>query len=215
MTKKLISGTLVCMLSLPCGACDGDSRQVVGEEPETQRLVGRVRWLNVDKGVGFITGRQMAVYLHYSSVSDNKFGSLSEGDCVEFNLVEGPKGLAAGNVTKQLECPERIGDWEAMVERTRPVINCEPETEVKVGLGTTNSAFAQNVRKIISEQLAVELECLREGASFVDDLGADSLDAVELVMALEEEYDIEISDEDAEKLHTVGDVMRYLLDRSS
>jgi len=114
-----------------------------------------------------------------------------------------------------LECPERIGDWEAMVERTRPVINCEPETEVKVGLGTTNSAFAQNVRKIISEQLAVELECLREGASFVDDLGADSLDAVELVMALEEEYDIEISDEDAEKLHTVGDVMRYLLDRSS
>ena len=66
------------------------------------------------------------------------------------------------------------------------------------------------VKEIIVEQLGVnESEVTRE-AKFVDDLGADSLDLVELVMALEEEYNIEISDEDAEKILTVGDAMDYI-----
>jgi acyl carrier protein len=66
------------------------------------------------------------------------------------------------------------------------------------------------VKEIIVNELGVEPEKVTEDASFVEDLGADSLDTVELVMAFEEEFDIEIPDEDAEKLQTVGDAMRYL-----
>ncbi len=66
------------------------------------------------------------------------------------------------------------------------------------------------VTKIIEEQLGVDPERVKPEASFIDDLGADSLDIVELVMAMEEEFDLEIPDEDAEKLRTVNDVVKYL-----
>ena len=66
------------------------------------------------------------------------------------------------------------------------------------------------VKSIIVEQLGVDPEEVTLEASFVNDLGADSLDTVELVMALEEAFKIEISDEDAEKIHTVGDAVRYI-----
>lgn len=66
------------------------------------------------------------------------------------------------------------------------------------------------VLKIIEEQLGVDAERVKPESSFIDDLGADSLDIVELVMAMEEEFDIEIPDEDAEKLRTVADVTKYL-----
>ncbi len=66
------------------------------------------------------------------------------------------------------------------------------------------------VRGIIAEQLGVKLEEVTDAASFIEDLGADSLDTVELVMALEEEFGIEIPDEDAEKMVTVGDAIKYI-----
>ncbi len=66
------------------------------------------------------------------------------------------------------------------------------------------------VKDIIVEQLGVDPEKVKAEASFIDDLGADSLDIVELVMAMEEEFDLEIPDEDAEKLRTVQDVASYL-----
>jgi acyl carrier protein len=66
------------------------------------------------------------------------------------------------------------------------------------------------VKEIIVENLGVDTEKVTEEASFVEDLGADSLDTVELVMAFEEEFDIEIPDEDAEKLTTVGEAIAYL-----
>jgi len=66
------------------------------------------------------------------------------------------------------------------------------------------------IREIIVEQLGVDENQITIEASFVDDLGADSLDTVELVMAFEEEFDIEIPDEDAEKIKTVKDVVTYL-----
>ena len=66
------------------------------------------------------------------------------------------------------------------------------------------------IKKIIADQLGVEEEKVSEDASFIDDLGADSLDTVELVMALEEEFGMEIPDEDAEKLTTVNDAIAYV-----
>ncbi|MFA5562628.1 MAG: acyl carrier protein [Candidatus Caldatribacteriota bacterium] len=71
----------------------------------------------------------------------------------------------------------------------------------------------EKVKKIIVDQLGVEEDKIGEDSSFIDDLGADSLDIVELIMAFEEEFDIEISDEDAEKIKSVGDVIRYLEDK--
>lgn len=68
------------------------------------------------------------------------------------------------------------------------------------------------VKEIIIEQLGVTESSITMEASFIDDLGADSLDIVELVMALEEEFDIEIPDSDAEKVVTVGDVVEYIKD---
>ena len=66
------------------------------------------------------------------------------------------------------------------------------------------------VKKIIVDQLGVEENKVKKESSFIDDLGADSLDIVELIMAFEEEFDIEIADEEAEKIKVVGDVVRYL-----
>ena len=68
----------------------------------------------------------------------------------------------------------------------------------------------QNVKSIIVEQLGVDESQVENKASFVDDLGADSLDIVELVMAFEEAFEIEIPDEDAEKIVTVGDAIAYI-----
>jgi len=68
----------------------------------------------------------------------------------------------------------------------------------------------EKVKEIIVEQLGVDEEEVTLQASFVDDLGADSLDIVELVMALEEEFDLEIPDEDAEKILNVGDAVNYI-----
>lgn len=72
----------------------------------------------------------------------------------------------------------------------------------------------EKVKKIIAEQLGVDEGEITTESHFIDDLGADSLDTVELVMALEEEFGIEIPDEDAEKIQTVGDVQKYIEDHS-
>ena len=74
--------------------------------------------------------------------------------------------------------------------------------------------ISQKVKSIIAEQLGVKVEEVTDTASFVDDLGADSLDTVELVMALEEEFGIEIHDEDAEKMTNVGEAIRYLEEKT-
>ena len=76
-------------------------------------------------------------------------------------------------------------------------------------------AINDRVRAIIAEQLGVKLEEVTDSASFIEDLGADSLDTVELVMALEEEFGIEIPDEDAEKMTSVGESIRYIEEKAT
>ena len=71
------------------------------------------------------------------------------------------------------------------------------------------------VKDIVVEQLGVDKNAVTEGASFVDDLGADSLDTVELVMAFEEKFGLEIPDEDAEKIRTVGEAVDYIAQKKS
>lgn len=73
------------------------------------------------------------------------------------------------------------------------------------------SSVEERVKKLICEQLGVKEDEVKEAASFVEDLGADSLDTVELVMALEEEFETEIPDEEAEKITTVKDAIDYVL----
>lgn len=72
----------------------------------------------------------------------------------------------------------------------------------------------EKVREVVSKQLSIEKEKVTEESSFTNDLGADSLDLVELVMAFEEEFDVEIPDEDTEKLQTIGDCVEYILSKS-
>src|SRR5512135_2492393 len=79
----------------------------------------------------------------------------------------------------------------------------------------TMSSIEQRVKAIVAEQLGVKEEEVTNDSSFVDDLGADSLDTVELVMALEEEFETEISDEDAEKITTVQQAIDYINERRS
>lgn len=86
----------------------------------------------------------------------------------------------------------------------------ETSNQNETKTGVSQMSINPKVKDIIVEQLGVDPEKVKAEASFIDDLGADSLDIVELVMAMEEEFDLEIPDEDAEKLKTVNDVASYL-----
>jgi acyl carrier protein len=76
-------------------------------------------------------------------------------------------------------------------------------------------SIEDKVKDIIVEQLGVNPEQVTPQAKFIEDLGADSLDTVELVMAFEEEFNVEVPDEEAEKLQTVGDVVKYIEDKGA
>ena len=76
------------------------------------------------------------------------------------------------------------------------------------------SNIAERVKALVVEQLGVDEEQVTPNASFTDDLGADSLDAVELVMALEQEFHLEIPDEDAEKLTNIDETVKYIMDKA-
>ncbi|HEY5513292.1 MAG TPA: acyl carrier protein [Geomonas sp.] len=76
------------------------------------------------------------------------------------------------------------------------------------------ASIEKRIKEIVAEQLGVDEAQVSNESSFMDDLGADSLDTVELVMALEEEFEIEISDEDAEKIQSVQDAIDYITDHT-
>jgi len=74
--------------------------------------------------------------------------------------------------------------------------------------------IGDKVKEIVSQQLDVDKGDIKDGSAFIDDLGADSLAIVELVLAFEEQFDIEIADEDTEKIRTVGDAVKYISERN-
>ena len=76
-----------------------------------------------------------------------------------------------------------------------------------------SAEITEKLKEIVIEQLSVNAEDIKPEAKFVEDLGADSLDRVELMMALEESFDLDIPDEDAEKLLTIGDAEKYILEK--
>ncbi len=78
-----------------------------------------------------------------------------------------------------------------------------------------SASIEERVRSIIVDQLAVDAAKVSQTASFIDDLGADSLDIVELVMTMEEEFDLDIPDEEAEKMKTVGDVVKFITSKAN
>jgi acyl carrier protein len=81
------------------------------------------------------------------------------------------------------------------------------------GRHEVSDSLVERIRRLVCEQLGVESAALRPEANILEDLGADSLDVVELVMAIEEAFDIEINDEDAESMRTLADVEKYVSDR--
>src|SRR5881398_1832503 len=99
------------------------------------------------------------------------------------------------------DCPASAGAFPHATNTNRTNFMAEKSIEEKV-------------KDIIVEQLGVNPEQVTPQASFIEDLGADSLDIVELVMAFEEEFSVEVPDEDAEKLQTVGDVIKYIEERA-
>ena len=100
-----------------------------------------------------------------------------------------------------------------------PPLSCDGKTEVNAAEAvqsreTLMSDILERVRKIVIEHLDADPDKVTEKASFIDDLGADSLDNVELVMAFEEEFDIEIPDDAAEHIQTVGDAVKFITEKS-
>jgi len=75
------------------------------------------------------------------------------------------------------------------------------------------ASVEEKVKEIIAEQLGLEKEDIQPDASFIDDLGADSLDLVEMIMTIEDEYDVEISDDDAERIATVQDAINFIKEK--
>lgn len=94
-------------------------------------------------------------------------------------------------------------------KRVTPPLKRAPDSQISFN-AMSEKSIAEKVKDIIVEQLGVNPEQVTENASFIEDLGADSLDTVELVMAFEEEFGVEVPDEDAEKLQAVGDVVKYI-----
>jgi acyl carrier protein len=94
-----------------------------------------------------------------------------------------------------------------LITGNRAANEVPPTFEVE---GLQMSDTAERVKKIVVEHLGVDADKVTEGASFIDDLGADSLDTVELVMAFEEEFGVEIPDDAAETILTVGDAVKYI-----
>jgi acyl carrier protein len=108
-----------------------------------------------------------------------------------------------------LRAPMKLRPWQAQATRP-PTLQHQPDIEKGALRKTMATSAEDRLKKIIAEQLSVSEDEVTPEANFIDDLNADSLDLVELIMSLEEEFNVKISDEDAERIRTVQDAMDYL-----
>jgi acyl carrier protein len=102
---------------------------------------------------------------------------------------------------------DQLGEWPS--SRNQAGI----QAGIRRGRHRVSDSLVDRIRGLVCEQLGVDPSALKPDANILEDLGADSLDVVELVMAIEEAFDIEITDEDAEAIRTLGDVEKYVSDR--
>jgi acyl carrier protein len=109
----------------------------------------------------------------------------------------------------------RISCCQAREPSLKHAPETNPLSRFHQPLFMADKSIEEKVKDIIVEQLGVNPEQVTSSASFIEDLGADSLDTVELVMAFEEEFSVEVPDEDAEKLQTVGDVVKYIEEKAA
>ena len=136
----------------------------------------------------------------------------------------GSKPEGVSNPAQRAKPPRRGSDAAQASKSIDKITNCftcdAVTRELSLPLPNKPTEFMadktteEKVKDIIVEQLGVNPEQVTPQASFIEDLGADSLDIVELVMAFEEEFSVEVPDEDAEKLQTVGDVIKYIEERA-
>jgi len=113
---------------------------------------------------------------------------------------------------RQVYRPRRDVAPTFLLQYPRLLITHNPQSYIN---HMSEKSIEEKVKDIIVEQLGVNAEQVTPSASFIEDLGADSLDTVELVMAFEEEFSVEVPDEDAEKLQTVGDVIKYIEEKAT
>jgi acyl carrier protein len=106
-----------------------------------------------------------------------------------------------------MDCP--VGHLGLSGVMKVPVPQAAPQRNIR-SRNSDMSDIAERVKKIVIDHLGVDAEKVSEGASFIDDLGADSLDTVELVMAFEEEFGVEIPDDAADSILTVGDAVKFI-----
>ena len=138
---------------------------------------------------------------------------MTDGEVVQSHLVQCGRGLSDATSLDLSGCG---GLFHILIDKN---LNCFTCLRVIAADATNRNLMAdksieEKVKDIIVEQLGVNPEQVTPQASFIEDLGADSLDIVELVMAFEEEFSVEVPDEDAEKLQTVGDVIKYIQERA-
>ena len=142
-----------------------------------------------------------ATFLEHEPVIRSEEAAAMRG----FPLKEGVKALLFTNRVDYVVA-DIPGDAKVDVTKLSLVVGWK-KSEMRMA---TSEEVAERIKSIIVEQLGVSMEEVTPEASFIEDLGADSLDIVELIMALEEEYDMEIPDEDAEKIQSVQDVITYV-----
>lgn len=213
-TGVLATGTFL----FACGtsACRDSAPDSAQERPSDTRprYVGEVRWFNPAESAGFVTSLpHEEASIHHSAVRVESATPLMDGTCVEFTMAEGPTGPTADDIVVLDGCPEIPAGW-GRVKTAKDSPSCGPPSASDADL-EPDDQLAQRVRDLIVEELGIERSCVTDDASFVEDLGADSLDAVELVMAFEELFGVDIPDDDAIAIHTVGQAIVYLQEKGA
>src|SRR6185437_3921687 len=194
--RRATSRARLCTSTAACTCREFRGSAYRQPDPRAEASAGRNRWSRATPGAGtpglapLAPARPLGTILQQKQSLSTTARRLAAPGVFPYNTAPAPPAPAwrHGNVFPQIQF---------LKHKDHPLM----------------STVEQQVKAIVAEQLGVKQEQVTNDASFVDDLGADSLDTVELVMALEEEFEIEIPDEDAEKITTVHQAIDYINER--